>query len=70
MVSQLEINSTTNRMSVHFVSDQKINSGGFTVIYSIRYGTSMASRSTIYSINQISDLIYQISYIIYEISVR
>ena len=29
---------------------------------------SMASRFTIYSINQISDLIYQISYIIYKIS--
>ena len=28
----------------------------------------MASRFTIYSINQISDLIYQISYIIYKIS--
>ena len=29
---------------------------------------TMASRFTIYSINQISDLIYQISYIIYKIS--
>ena len=28
----------------------------------------MASRLTIYSIKQISDLIYQISYIIYKIS--
>ena len=28
----------------------------------------MASRFTIYSINQISDIIYQISYIIYKIS--
>ena len=28
----------------------------------------MASRFTIYSINQISDLIYQISYIIYKVS--
>ena len=28
----------------------------------------MASRFTIYSVNQISDLIYQISYIIYKIS--
>ena len=28
----------------------------------------MASRFTIYSINQVSDLIYQISYIIYKIS--
>ena len=31
-------------------------------------GISMASRFTIYSINQISDLIYQISYKIYKIS--
>ena len=31
-------------------------------------GLCMASRFTIYSINQISDLIYQISYIIYKIS--
>ena len=28
----------------------------------------MASRFTVYSINQIADLIYQISYIIYKIS--
>ena len=32
------------------------------------YKIFMASRFTIYSINQISDLIYQISYIIYKIS--
>ena len=33
-----------------------------------RFLRPMASRFTIYSINQISDLIYQISYIIYKIS--
>ena len=32
------------------------------------YTVSMASRFTIYSINQTSDLIYQISVIIYKIS--
>ena len=33
-----------------------------------QYVVYMASKFTIYSINQISDLIYQISYIIYKIS--
>ena len=32
------------------------------------HASYMASRFTIYSINQISDLIYQISFIIYKIS--
>ena len=41
-----------------------------TVIYIYRTSCRyiMASRFTIYSINQISDLIHQISYIIYKIS--
>ena len=38
------------------------------VILNMKYVKSMASRFTIYSINQIPDLIYQISYIIYKIS--
>ena len=36
--------------------------------FSMKYKPSMASRFTIYSVNQISDLIYQISYIIYKMS--
>ena len=32
------INSTANRMAIHFVSDQMINSVGFTIRYTYIYG--------------------------------
>ena len=32
------INSTANRMAIHFVSDQMINSVGFTILYNFIYG--------------------------------